>query len=148
MLVFQQYAVKYKMHNLEEFENEKLQSINLTSIQYQRFKVDDHEIKFNGKLYDIVFSEFKNGVYKLTVFHDEKEESILNEIAIFFKYKCKSNQKLPLRANQLLLSNYILSNVGFLNINFSPACSILINAIFKLNLLSPFSAIFLPPPRY
>lgn len=148
MLVFQQYAVKYKMHYLEEFENEKLQSINLTSIQYKRFKVDDHEIKFNGKLYDIVFSEFKNGVYKLAVFHDEKEESILNEIAIFFKYKCKSNQKLPLRANQLLLSNYILCNVGFLSINFNPACSTLINAIFKLNLLSPFSAIFLPPPRY
>ena len=148
MLVFQQYAIKYKMHFLEEFEKEKLQNIYLSSNQYNACKVDDHEVKVNGKLYDIVFSQYKNGIFKLTVFHDKEEESIVNEIAIFFKYKCKSNQKLPLKANQLLLTNYIVGNVGCLNINFNPTYSTILIEFLKLNLLKPFATIFSPPPRF
>jgi hypothetical protein len=136
------------MHYLEEFEKEKLQNIYLTSYQYKSCKVDDHEIKFNGKLYDVIFSEFKNNKFKLTVIHDEEEESILKEIAFFFKYKCKPNQKLPLKANQLLTANYIIGNVGCLNISFNSAYSTILNEFLKLNLVNPYSGIFLPPPRF
>lgn len=135
------------MQVLEEFDKENLQTIVLSKNQFNNFKVDDHEIKFKGKLYDIVISKFKNNKFELTVFHDKEEEYVLKEIAFFFKYRCKSNQKLPLKANQLSLSNYIVSNCGCINFNFNFAFSTLLNKFLKLGLINPYASIFLPPPR-
>lgn len=135
------------MHYLAEFEKEKLQNIYLTISQYNACKVDDHEIKFNGKLFDIISSAYKNGKFELTVFHDEEEETVLKEIANFFKYRCKPNQKLPLKVNQLLLANYIMNDIGFRIEMFNFTNSSISNNFFSLNVRTQYRSIFLPPPR-
>jgi hypothetical protein len=59
MLIIQQYAIKYKMSTIKDFESTELLKIYLTEKQFNACKVDRNEINLNGKLYDIIFSAFK-----------------------------------------------------------------------------------------
>jgi hypothetical protein len=147
MLIIQQYAIKYKMSTIKDFESTELLKIYLTEKQFNACKVDRNEINLNGKLYDIIFSAFKNGKFELTVFHDEEEETVLKEIANFFKYRCKPNQKLPFKVNQLLLANYIMNDIGFRLEIFNFTNSSISNRFFSLNVRTQYRSIFLPPPR-
>jgi len=68
---------------LHDLPDHKLEVLTLTPNEYKEAQVDDHEIKVNGKMYDIARTETLRGSVKIFCVHDEKEDdlfALLSEI--------------------------------------------------------------------
>jgi len=63
---------------LQAQPTEKLELIKLTSQNFKNAKVDEHEIKVNGKMYDISRIEKKGDMVWVYCLHDKAEDSLLS----------------------------------------------------------------------
>lgn len=62
---------------LKNLRAEKLELIKLTSAEFKKVRVEEHEVKVNGKMYDIARIEIKGDDYYVYCLHDEAEDSLL-----------------------------------------------------------------------
>lgn len=62
---------------LKEMPAEQLDLIKLSVADFKKAKVDDHEIKVNGKMYDIARIEQKGDILFVYCLHDEAEDNLL-----------------------------------------------------------------------
>lgn len=62
---------------LKYLPEEQLQLIKLSTTEYKKAKVDEHEIKVNGKMYDIARIQVKTDSVLVYGLHDKAEDSLL-----------------------------------------------------------------------
>jgi len=62
---------------LKELPPEELDLIILTTEEYQSAKVEEHEIKVGGKMYDIAWVEEGNETIRVFCLHDKDEDNLL-----------------------------------------------------------------------
>jgi hypothetical protein len=62
---------------LKNLPKEQLDVLSLTPLQFQEAQVESHEIKVQGKMYDIAWTEEINGVITVYCKHDKKEDDLL-----------------------------------------------------------------------
>lgn len=62
---------------LKELPAEKLELIKLSSIAFKKARVDEHEIKVNGKMFDISRIEKSGDSYFVYCLHDKAEDGLL-----------------------------------------------------------------------
>jgi len=62
---------------LKDLPEEELELIKLSFTEYQKAKIEEHEIRVEGKMYDIARVEEKNGVILVYCLHDKAEDNLL-----------------------------------------------------------------------
>lgn len=129
---------------LKHKPDEELTLLTLTSQEFRKAKVDDHEVKVNGKMYDIARIFVKNDKVLVYALHDEAEDNLLallNEMV-----KRSSNDKKPVPSQLIQLLTLIFVPVESLSLQNSSTIFIYSTA-YSETLLSFFSIIDSPPPR-
>lgn len=62
---------------LKFYPSDQLQCIKLSAIEYKKSKVDEHEIRVDGKMYDISRIQFEGDSVFVYGIHDKAEDSLL-----------------------------------------------------------------------
>lgn len=129
---------------LKDKPDEQLTLLTLTADEYQKAKVNDHEVKVNEKMYDIariVVQEDKVLVYAL---HDEAEDNLLALLNEMVKRSSKDKKPVPAQLIQLLTLLFIPVDNLFPQNN---SVTLEHHTAYSETILSFASAIDSPPPR-
>ncbi len=121
------------------------QKITLPFFDYQKSKINSHEISVNGKMYDVKSISLSDDKVELLVIHDSREENILQKIKDFAISTNQPNTDFANQLFQLLSLNYISPGVG--PVFFIPSFSINIFSPLFLNVISNGFEIPSPPPK-
>jgi hypothetical protein len=98
-----------------------LEKLTLTIDEYRQSRIDEHEVKVNGKMYDVKEKIFHKNHVVLLAFHDVKEENVISVIGNCFSGSRSSNKQIPAHVLKLLVSVYTLPGfaVSFLELKVS-----------------------------
>lgn len=103
---------------LKELPTEQLDLIVLSRAEYQTAKVEEHEIKVEGKMYDISRVLERNGKVFVYCLHDKAEDNLLAFLDKILSLPLKDKKSAPQLVKFTLLS-YILPTI-FCWENLSP----------------------------
>ena len=123
---------------------EQLTLLTLTSEEYRMAKENDHEVKVNGKMYDIARIHVKNNKVLVYALHDEAEDNLLALLNEMVKRSSKDKKPVPSQLIHLLtlmfipVENQVLQN----NRIIFTHCT-----AYTETIISFASAIDSPPPR-
>ena len=123
---------------------EQLTLLTLTSEEYRMAKENDHEVKVNGKMYDIARIHVKNNKVLVYALHDEAEDNLLALLNEMVKRSSKDKKPVPSQLIQLL-------TLQFVNIENKIPALARISVVHTTPYHSSFSSfirgIESPPPR-
>lgn len=74
---------------------EEMQVFELTIDDYESVRVNEHEIKINGRMYDHASPRFEKGMVILYAKHDEAEDNLLALLEEVVSTATKDTQKVP-----------------------------------------------------
>ena len=138
-------AIRQEMREqLKAKPDEQLTLLTLTAEEYQKAKVDDHEVKVNEKMYDItriVVQDDKVLVYAL---HDEAEDNLLAFLNEMVKRSSKDKKPVPSQLIQLFTLQFVMIE------NTLPTLSATLvehTTAYTISIPAFISLIESPPPR-
>lgn len=97
---FRQCYVQVEMRHALKNPNSPFQRLTLSLNDFQKSKINAHEIAIDGKMYDIKSVKFTSGQVEFLAIRDIKEESILKVINKIIGFNQGNDDKIP---NQLLV---------------------------------------------
>lgn len=115
-----------------------------TMQDYEKIKVNDHEVKINGRMYDHSSPKFEGDNIILLARHDEAEDSLISFFSELIETASDDNKPVP---SQLQ---------NFLNLTFIPQSTLTLPLIqevvikycdYAVTVKNPFTSIESPPPR-
>ena len=145
MFNIQQCRNQYEMHEKLNCNSTSFEKITLTVTEYQKSRVDENEISFKGRMYDVKSALVSNGSVELLVINDPEEENILVKIKHFLNNPGTPGSKHPNQLHQLTSLSYLPSYTGILLFDQLPGTSIFHHA--PLNFVSNKLEILSPPPK-
>ena len=92
---------------LQRMPDEELDILTLTDEEFHFSKVDDHEIKANGKMYDIARVEKAGNLYRVYCLHDKDEGNLLVFLDKILNLPLK-DKKTPLQILKFTSLTFIL----------------------------------------
>lgn len=129
---------------LKTLPDHELTLLTLSESDYKKSKVDDHEVKVEGKMYDIARIERKNGTVLIFAKHDAAEDNLLSFLQEVLHRATTDKKPLPHRFIQLLTLQFILVENEFPK---NTSVSVM-HATSYTNALYAYSTrIDSPPPR-
>jgi hypothetical protein len=138
-------GIRHEMREqLKHIPDEELTLLTLTREEFQKAKADDHEVKVNGKMYDIariVVNDKNVFVYAL---HDEAEDNLLALLNEMVKRSSKDKKPVPSQLIQLItlvfvpVESQLLQNSSVAFIHHTP---------YRETSVSFYTVIESPPPR-
>jgi hypothetical protein len=140
-----QYSVQKEMEEVLNSAETQFETITLSISEYQKSRVNAHEISLDGEMYDIKSLTVKGNVVELRAVHDSKERNILKGIKDYSNQTNHPDKNLPNQLQQLLSLNYIANAGGKLCI--IPSSSINIFAFSDPAIVSNNADISTPPPK-
>ncbi len=108
-------------------------------------RVDDDEIRYKGKLYDIIKETKKNNILYIKCINDKNEDNLFEILFKINKQDDPNDKSEPLYTKNLLIKNYILNENGMIHFNRKDK-RLYIHLISTYN--SPLEEIILPPPEF
>jgi hypothetical protein len=87
---------------LKHKPDEELTLLTLTPDEYKKSRVDDHEVKVNGKMYDIARMTVRNNQVLVYALHDEAEDNLLTLLNEMVERSSKDKKPVPSQLIQLL----------------------------------------------
>jgi hypothetical protein len=128
---------------LKELPPEELELLILSPAQFQAAKIEEHEVKVDGKMYDIARIEVKEGTIHVYCLHDKAEDNLLAFVDKILTLPLK-DKNVPVGVLQFLSLNYLPAQWSF----FSPALHALQSFTPYAEILQQFvSAKITPPPK-
>lgn len=124
--------------------DEELTLLTLTEEAFRKAKVDDHEVKVDGKMYDIARIAFKDNQVLVYALHDEAEDNLLALLVEMVNRTSHDKKPVPSQLLQLLTLQFVLSE------NKIPAIDgtmVFHKTPYNCILHSFISGIEIPPPR-
>lgn len=103
----QQYLVQQEMRLAINDDRSHFEKISIPLAAYQQNRINAHEIRLGGKMYDIKSVNLKDGNAELLVINDSNEEKLNEDYNRLLNNNDQQNKKLPLFFNQLLTLVYI-----------------------------------------
>lgn len=104
---------------LKYLPDSELEVLVLTRAQYEEAKVEEHEVKVEGKMYDIARVQTSGDVVKIFCLHDEKEDDLLALLAELISKPMKDQSSIPLAVMTFITMSFILQDNDFqLNSDF------------------------------
>ncbi len=99
-----QYEVAEQLHKTELPTEE----LHLSLTEYAAAAIENgREIRWKGKLYDVISKTSEHGKLRLLVYNDTKEEQVLYLLAKFIKNSNRKQKEAPSMASQLLALIYL-----------------------------------------
>jgi len=96
MYFSQRYAFKQSAFKIIESNNEQnFTFLQLSNLEFQLAKFDEHELFINGQLYDIISTDFYDQIVIVKVFRDTQEEAFLQKTINWFDSSDASKSSLP-----------------------------------------------------
>jgi len=138
-------AIRIEMREqLNHLPDDQLTLLTLTTEEYQKAKVDDHEVKVNGKMYDIARLTVQKDKVLVYAIHDAAEDDLLSFLDEIVKRSTNDKKPVPSQLVQLLTLIF-LPTENQLPVNSSVA---FIHATkYTLSYLAFARLIDSPPPR-
>jgi hypothetical protein len=137
--------VHFKMQETVNCPSSKMEQITIPLHIFHKNKLNDHEISYNGKMYDFKSFQLKGDYIELLAIHDKEEENILDEIAGFFNRKAGNNSTLPDKVMKLLTLDYLAP--GTFSSIFTDSYKLQIFHPFIFQTTCFFQEISSPPPQ-
>ena len=138
-------AIRTEMREqLKYLPEAQLTRFQFTETEFKKAWLEDHEIKVDGKMYDIArVTEQANHIVVLAL-HDEAEDNLLAFLSEMVSRSANDKKPVPVEVEQLL-------TLSFLPVSLTTPQ----NRYFKINHLTPYcklcSTVYftleLPPPR-
>ena len=138
-------AIRTEMREqLKYLPEEKLTRFQFTEAEFKKARVEDHEIKVDGKMYDIArIMQQENTIIVLAI-HDEAEDNLLAFLSEMVSRSANDKKPVPVQVEQLLTLSFLPVSLAapqnsFSEINhLTPYCNLSSTVYFTLEL---------PPPR-
>jgi len=86
----------------------ELTLLTLSESDYERAKVDDHEVKVDDKMYDIAWIERKGSKVLVYAKHDEAEDNLLSFLGEMLHRSANDKKPVPNQIIQLLTLDFVL----------------------------------------
>jgi hypothetical protein len=98
---------KEMREQLKYLPEEQLTRFYLTAEEFRKARVEDHEIKISGKMYDIArISEQGNRIMVLAL-HDEAEDNLFAFLSEIVSRSAKDKKPVPVQIEQLLTLHFL-----------------------------------------
>ncbi len=134
-----------KREQIKRLPDDALQILKLTASEYQKARVDEHEVKVDGKMYDISRVEIKDNSVWVYCLHDADEDNLIALLAKVISVPLKDKSSMPVSILQFLSLSFITSNH---TIDFYNSSKIVVPKTgYQLPLSTYVQSINLPPPR-
>ncbi len=138
-------AIRHEMRaQLQHKPDDQLTLLTLTHEEFQKAKADDHEVKVDGKMYDIarvVISGDKVLVYAL---HDEAEDNLIALLDEIVKRSSNDKKPVPSQLIQLLSLQFVIEENKFPSLTGEPVVHITPYSIYWPVGIASIES---PPPR-
>lgn len=138
-------AIRLEMREqLRHLPAEQLTLFTLTPEEFKQARVEDHEIKVNGKMYDIARVEVQDNLIQVYALHDEAEDNLLSFLSELVNRSTNDKKPIPDQLINLLALEFLLEK------NSLPAnCWQTINheSAYRAKSSSTFYTNETPPPR-
>lgn len=109
-LIVRLTGIRHEMREqLKQKPDEELTLLTLTRDEYKKSKVNDREVKVNGKMYDIARIAIRNHQVLVYALHDEAEDSLLTLLNEMVERSSKDKRPVPSQLIQLLTLQFIAS---------------------------------------
>jgi hypothetical protein len=82
--------------------DDQLEVLRLTKKKYAEVRVDEHEVKVNGKMYDIARVKVSDDSVIVYALHDEKEDNLLALMGEIISKPLKDRSSMPVAIVQFL----------------------------------------------
>ncbi|MBK7853422.1 MAG: hypothetical protein IPJ66_20445 [Bacteroidetes bacterium] len=120
LLLFQIQQVRIQKSALHQLDSGsgKTEQIVLSEADFNSSKINDHELRMNGKLYDFRYISNSSGQIILNVFHDASEENLIDWIEALATSDGQQQGDLPAHLVKLLTTTYLITDtepVSFLH---------------------------------
>ena len=142
----QQYSVQEEMQQTLGDDHAQFQKITLSLPDYEKGKINSHEISLSGKMYDIKNIRINGDSVELLAINDTDEENILGKIKEFITGKNHPNKELPVQLRQFLSLKFLppQNNHTFL----VPVVALHVFLPLNTFIISVDSEIHTPPPEF
>ncbi len=122
---------------------ELLERIELSEPEYRQVRVNEREIKVNGKMYDIGRLERMGGRVIVYAEHDKAEDNLMAFIHEILKRAAADDSPLPAQLGKLLSLHYVPAALMGL---YTRGYEVLVHRFFFDSRLSLFSTVQDTPP--
>jgi hypothetical protein len=138
--------IKQEMRTLlKSLPEEDLELLVLSPEEYMAARVDDHEVKVEGKMYDIARVEAKDGLLYVYCIHDEAEDSLLGFLDVVLMRIQNDTTSPPNAISQFSMLQFLATDFDYQCILSTSAC-VNETPYHFIHYCSEHS-IELPPPR-
>ncbi len=141
----QQYSVQHHMQQQLGNAHSVFHQMVLSLKEYQKSRINKHEIKVNDQLFDVKSVYYTGGKVCLQVIRDSKEEKILAKIRDLSSRNKTSNSAIPKVLKRLISMNYLSLAADNNQINASIAVSEYMTLFLKPWSIDP--ELLTPPPK-
>jgi len=124
--------------------DEELTLLTFTEEEFRKAKADDHEVKVDGKMYDIARIAFHENRVLVYALHDESEDSLLALLGAMVSRTSHDKKPVPSQLLQLLTLQFVLIENKIPSI---AGISVMHKTHYTRSLQSFISGIESPPPR-
>ncbi len=120
LFLFQIQQVRIQKSALHQLDSgsEKAKQIVLSKAGFNSAKINDHELRMNGKLYDFRYISHSSEQVILNVLHDASEENLIDWIEALVTSEGNQHGDLPAHLVKLLTTTYLITDtepVSFLH---------------------------------
>jgi hypothetical protein len=96
---------------------DEFETFVFTMVEYNRIKVNDHEVKINGRMYDHSTPKFEQGKVVLHARHDEAEDSLIGFLKEVVSTATSDEQRAPNELTNFFSLDFIIQPSLLLNLN-------------------------------
>ncbi len=143
--VVRQAQIRHEMREMiGSLPHDQFEIFELTVHEYEKIKVNDHEVRINGRMYDHSTPKIEKGKIILYAKHDKAEDSLIGFIKEMVSKATHDSKPAPSVLMNFLSLHFIPVNT--LEIPQPPdAIKMVVN--FQVHLLSPHYPVLSPPPK-
>jgi hypothetical protein len=140
-----QFFVQHEMMLLVKNSETSFEKLVLTSEEYQKSRLNSHEISFRGNMYDVKSVNISGDSVELLVINDAKEKNLVKDIKDFLNKSNQQKKELPDQLQKFLSLNFLSAQKE--SIIYIPSFFSSIGYHPNLNILSDHPDIPSPPPK-
>lgn len=143
---FRLIHIKREMRaSLKAMPEESLTKLVLTEPEFSKSRVEEHEIKVNGRMYDIARVQFDNGNVTVWCLHDEAEDNLLAFLDAVSNRAHRDSNPVPASIQKFLSLTFLVPvfRFSFLSTVISKS-----ETAYQLRFYSTWLTVHSPPPRF
>ena len=129
---------------IQTLPDEKLETLTLTVEEFQKSRIDDHEVKVDGKMYDVARITTDGEWVKIFCVQDKAEDNLLSFLDSFLN-RMQNDQNPPGVISSFSLLQFLHVEFNF-QVSIHPVYSIA-ETPYQSNYYFIDRSVYSPPPR-